>query len=288
MEAIYIIATGAVIAASCGLLGSFLVLRKMAMMGDAISHAVLPGIVIAFLISGSRDNIPMLIGASTIGVFATVLIGLLNSKTKLNEDASIGVSFTFLFAVGVILVSYFADQVDLDQDCVLYGEIAYVPLDLFRIGETNLGPRALWVASGLLLTILLFLWKGYKGLYITTFNPDFAASIGISTAFWHYALMSLVSVTTVISFESVGAILVVALLVVPPATAFLITNKLKPMLLLTVVIGFLSALGGYYLAVWFDGSVSGGMTIISGLLFATAFVASLIKRKSRSIEKKTS
>jgi len=251
----------------------------MAMMGDAISHAVLPGIVIAFLISGSRDNIPMLIGASTVGVLATVLIGLLNKKAGLNEDASIGVSFTFLFAVGVILVSYFADQVDLDQDCVLYGEIAYVPLDLLRIGETNLGPRALWIASGLLLAILIFLWKGYKGLYITTFNPDFAGALGISTAFWHYALMSLVSVTTVISFESVGAILVVALLVVPPATAFLITNKLKPMLLLTVAIGIVSAAGGYYIALWFDGSVSGGMTIVSGVLFSLAFARSLVKKR---------
>jgi manganese/zinc/iron transport system permease protein len=279
MEAIYIIATGAVIAASCGLLGSFLVLRKMAMMGDAISHAVLPGIVIAFLISGSRDNIPMLVGAASVGVLTTVLIGLLYRKAKLNEDASIGVTFTFLFAVGVILVSYFADQVDLDQDCVLYGEIAYVPLDLIKIGDRFLGPRALWIASGLLIVILLFLWKGYKGLYITTFNPDYAGSLGISTVFWHYALMSLVSLTTVISFESVGAILVVALLVVPPATAYLFTHKLKSMLWLTVLFGVISAAGGYYIALWFDGSVSGGMTIISGLLFTIAFLRSLIKPK---------
>lgn len=279
MEAFYIIATGAVIAASCGLLGSFLILRKMAMMGDAISHAVLPGIVIAFLISGSRDNLPILMGASLFGVFTTVLIELLYRKAKLNEDASIGVSFTFLFAVGVILVSYFTDQVDLDQDCVLYGEIAYVPLDLMTWNGTNIGPRPLWIASGLLVVILLFLWKGYKGMYITTFNPDYAASLGISTVFWHYALMSLVSLTTVISFESVGAILVVALLVVPPAAAYLFSNEFKKLLVLTVLFGIISAAGGYYLAVWVDGSIAGGMTIVSGAIFLIAFIQSQIKPK---------
>ncbi|HSY61427.1 MAG TPA: metal ABC transporter permease, partial [Cytophaga sp.] len=126
MNDLYIILTGTLVAVSCSILGTFLVLRKMAMVGDAISHAVLPGIVLSFFITGSRDSIWMLIGAGLMGIFTTLVIEWLHKKTKLQEDASIGVTFTFLFALGVLLISYFAENIDLDQECVLYGEIAYV------------------------------------------------------------------------------------------------------------------------------------------------------------------
>src|SRR3990170_8563959 len=148
MNDLYIILTAALVSTSCALLGCFLVLRKMAMVGDAISHAVLPGIVLAFLISGSRDSITMLVGAGLIGIVTTFLIEFLHKKAKLQTDASIGVTFTWLFAVGVVLISLFAGQVDLDQDCVLYGEIAYVPLDLWITGNgTIMGPRALYIVA---------------------------------------------------------------------------------------------------------------------------------------------
>lgn len=272
MAAFYIILTGCVIAVSCGLLGSFLILRKMAMVGDAISHAVLPGIVIAFLVSGSRENIPMLIGAAAIGVITTVLIELLHKKARLQEDASIGVTFTWLFALGVILISVYTGQVDLDQECVLYGEIAYVPLDQFILGDgTMIGPRALYISGGVLILILAVLGTGYKGLVITTFNEDYAKSIGIRTTIWHFAFMGLVSLTTVVSFESVGAILVVALLIAPPATAYLLTSALKPMLWLTALAGILSTIGGYFLAEYLDGSIAGAMATCAGVLFAVAF-----------------
>ena len=150
-EAFYIMATGAVIAANCALLGCYLVLRKMAMVGDAISHAVLPGIVLAFLVSGSRDNIPMLIGAAAVGVLTTILIEVLHKRARLQEDASIGITFTWLFAIGVILISSYTSQVDLDQDCVLYGEIAYVPLDLlYSTSGAPIAPRALIIGLVLL------------------------------------------------------------------------------------------------------------------------------------------
>ena len=168
----------------------------------------------------------------------------------------------------------YAGQVDLDQDCVLYGEIAYVPLDLWITGSGNvLGPRPVWMLGGLLCLILILILTGYRGLKITTFNPEYAAAIGISTVFWHYLLMSAVSVTTVVAFESVGAILVVAFLIVPPATAYLLTERLKPMLLLTVLIGILTAIVGYYLAVWLDGSIAGAMAVAAGffLLLAVLF-----------------
>ena len=202
MNDVLIISTAILISASCGLIGVFLVLRKMSMVGDAISHAVLPGIVLAFLFSGSRESIPVLFGAMTMGILATLLIELFHKKAKLQEDASIGVTFTWLFAIGVILISVFSRQVDLDQDCVLYGEIAYVPLDVILTASgQSLGPRALWIGSGLLIMVLVFIIVGYKGLKITSFNEEFAAAIGISTMAWHYMLMSMVSMVTVASLK---------------------------------------------------------------------------------------
>ncbi|MBL4709606.1 MAG: metal ABC transporter permease, partial [Flavobacteriales bacterium] len=283
MEALWIIITGSLIAVSCALLGSYLILRKMAMVGDAISHAVLPGIVIAYLLSGSRETLPMLLGAAVLGVFTTVLIELFYKKARLQIDASIGITFTWLFAIGIILISLFAGQVDLDQDCVLYGEIAYVPLDLW-ITESglNMGPRTVWISGALLLVITALLIKGYKGLYITTFNEEFAKALGIGVAFWHYSLMGAVSLTTVISFESVGAILVVAFLIVPPATAYLITNRLKVMLVLSSFFGILSAIGGYYLAVLINGSIAGAMASVAGFFFLLVWgINSILKLKNK-------
>lgn len=282
MEGLWIIICGSLIAISCSLLGSYLVLRKMAMVGDAISHAVLPGIVLAYLLSGSRDSIPMLIGAAILGVFTTILIEVFYKKARLQIDASIGITFTWLFAIGIILISLFAGQIDLDQDCVLYGEIAYIPLDLW-ITKTglNLGPRAIWIGSVLLFFVLLFIWRGYKGLFITTFNEEFAKSIGIGVAFWHYALMGAVSLTTVVSFEAVGAILVVAFLIVPPATAYLLTNQLKRMLLLSGLFGALSAIGGYYLAVFIDGSIAGAMATVAGIMFFVVWVYCILSSKKK-------
>jgi manganese/zinc/iron transport system permease protein len=268
MNDLYIILTASLVASSCALLGCFLILRKMAMVGDAISHAILPGIVIAFLVSGSRDSMTMLLGAGIIGVLTTFLIEFLHKKAKLQTDASIGVIFTFLFAVGVVLISLFAGKVDLDQDCVLYGEIAYVPLDVIIAGGESIGPRALYIMGSIFVVIVLFIILGYKELFLTTFDPAYASAIGISTALWHYLLMGAVSATTVASFESVGAILVVALLIAPAATAYLITDNLKWMLLIACIAGIIASVTGYYFAVWLDGSIAGAIAAMSGVLFA--------------------
>ncbi len=243
------------------------------MVGDAISHAVLPGIVLAFLITGSRDSVTMLIGAGTIGVLTTFLIEFFHKKGKLQTDASIGVTFTWLFAIGVILISVFAGKVDLDQDCVLYGEIAYVPIDLWitKAGVV-MGPRVLYIAGTVLLIILAFIFIGYKELFLTTFDPSFATAIGISTITWHYLLMGAVSITTVASFESVGAILVVAFLIAPPATAYLLTENLVKMMIISSILGILISISGYYLAAGTDGSIAGAMAAMSGVFFGLAFL----------------
>lgn len=273
MDAFWIILTGTLTAVCGGLLGAFLLLRNMSMIGDAISHAVLPGIVIAYLLSGSREALPMLLGAAAVGVLTTVIIEALYRKARLQSDAAIGITFTGMFALGILLISAFAGQIDLDQDCVLFGEIAYVPLDQWvTAGGVNLGPRAVWILGGLLLLILLLLTVGYKGLLITTFNAEYAAALGISVSFWHYLLMSAVSVTTVVSFEVVGAILVVAFLIVPPATAYLLTQSIRPLLILTTLLGFGASLGGYYLAAAINGSIAGAMSVVAGLFFLAALV----------------
>lgn len=272
---LYIIITAVLVSSSCALLGCYLILRKMAMVGDAISHAVLPGIVIAFLISGDRDSTTMLIGAGLIGILTTFLIEFLHTKAGLQTDASIGVTFTWLFAVGVVMITLFAGKIDLDQDCVLYGEIAYVPLDLMVTDDgTNLGPRAIYILGVVFLIVITFILSGYKELFLTTFDPAFAQAIGISTALWHYLLMGAVSATTVASFESVGAILVVALLIGPAATAYLLTDDFRYMLALSVLTGAMSSIGGFFLAVWLDGSIAGAIAIVTGVLFILALLFS--------------
>ncbi len=275
MDAFWIILTGSLVAICCALLGTFLVLRKMSMVGDAISHAVLPGLVIAYLVSGSRASFPMLVGAALVGILTTFLIELFHKKFKLQSDASIGVTFTWLFALGVILVTAFAGKIDLDQDCVLHGEIAYVPLDLWITkAGTILGPVSVWILGTALLIVGAFVFFGFKGLKITTFDESYAASLGISTVFWHYALMGMVSLTTVVSFEVVGAILVVAFFIIPPATAYLLTDQLKKMLLLSCFFGILSVVLGYFLAAAIDGSIAGSMATIAGVIFTIVLFVS--------------
>ncbi|MEX0968164.1 MAG: metal ABC transporter permease [Bacteroidia bacterium] len=273
MDSFWIMLTGSLVAVTCGLLGCFLILRRMAMVGDAISHAVLPGIVIAFFISGSRTSLPMLVGAAAVGLLTTWLIEVFNKKARLQKDASIGLTFTSLFAIGVILISAFGGNVDLDQDCVLYGEIAYVPLDLWITGSgISLGPAPVWILGLVFLLVVLMIVAGYKGLYLTTFDEQYAAALGISTAFWHYLLMSAVSLTTVVSFESVGAILVVALLIAPAVTAYMLTDDFRKMLFISALAGIVSAVGGYYLAVSINGSIAGAMATVAGFLFALALL----------------
>ncbi|HYG60101.1 MAG TPA: metal ABC transporter permease [Symbiobacteriaceae bacterium] len=266
-----IIMTGVFVAVSAGLVGCFLVLRKLSLLGDAISHAVLPGIALAFLLSGSRSPLVMVLGAGALGLLTTFLVQALQ-KSGVQEDAGIGVSFTGLFAIGVVLISLFAGQVDLDLDCVLYGEIAYTPWDHLTIGSMQLGPESLWVMGGILVLNVALIGLFYKELKICAFDPQMAAAVGINVTLVHYLLMSMVSVTTVGAFESVGAILVVAMMIVPAATAYLLTERLGRMLLLSALQGTISAVAGYFLARWLDSSIAAAMTTVSGALFLLTFL----------------
>ncbi len=269
-----ILLVGSMVAASCALIGSFLVLRRMALLGDAISHSVLPGITIAFLMTGNRATLPMVVGAGVLGVLTVFLVETLTRSRRVNEDTSIGVVFPALFSIGVILISRYAYDVDLDLDCVLYGEIAYAPWDLISVGGVELGPKALWVTGGVLLMNIAVVVGLLKELKLSTFDPGLCAALGFSPLLLHYLLMSAVSVTVVGSFESVGAILVVAMMIVPPAAAYLLTDSLGRMLGLAVLIGLLSAWGGYAFARALDASIAGAMASMAGLLFLLSFILS--------------
>ncbi|MCU0450580.1 MAG: metal ABC transporter permease [Bernardetiaceae bacterium] len=270
--AFQIVLCGALVAVNCSLLGSFLILRGQALVADAISHSVLPGIVAAFLFSGARAGGPLLVGAGAVGLLTTLGIEFLHRRAKVQSDAAIGITFTALFALGVVLVTALAGQVDLDQDCVLYGELAYVPLDPWLTANGwDLGPRAAWTSGFCLVVLLVVIGLFFKQLYLTSFDPAYAASLGLATGVWHYVLMGLTSLVTVASFEAVGAILVVALMVAPPATAFQLTRRFRAMLGLAAAVGVLTAVGGYVLAAALDASVAGAMAVVAGALFVAAW-----------------
>ncbi|HSH00732.1 MAG TPA: metal ABC transporter permease [candidate division Zixibacteria bacterium] len=266
--------TAALVAVSCGLIGVFLLLKKNVMLGDGISHAALPGIALAFLFSGTREPFTMLFGATALGLVTAFCTESLQRTGRVASDASLGIVFTFLFAVGVVMISLFAGRIDLDLDCVLYGEIAYTPWDRVVWGGADLGPRAFLTLAGTLTVVVLFIILCYRQLKITIFDPQLADALGINSRLYHYLLMTVVSLTVVAAFEAVGAILVVAMLVAPGAIAYLISNRLNVILALTVVIGAAAALSGYLLAQALNVSISGSIATVCGVLFTIALLIS--------------
>ena len=269
----WIILTGSLVGITCGITGCFLILRKMAMLADAISHTVLLGIVAAYLVSSSLEGVYMFVGALVVGLLTAFFVQLLHAS-GVQSDAAIGVVFTSLFALGVILLSLYAGRIHLDVDHALMGEIAFVPWDTWQIGSTNLGPKAVWLLGVVLIINVLLIFLFYKELKLSSFDPEMAAAIGIPVLFIHYVLMGMLSITTVASFDSVGAILVVAMLIAPGASAYLLTEKLSVMLLLSAVIGVIAAISGYYVATMFNVSISGAMATMAGVLFLAAFLFS--------------
>ncbi len=274
ISTLWIFLIGALVAGSCALVGCFLILRRMAMLGDAISHAVLPGIALAFLLSGSRASWIMFIGATAVGLFSTFLIQTLTRGGRLRGEAAIGVTFTALFAVGVVLISRYASNVDLDLDCVLYGVIEYTPLYTLDIGGRSFGPQAFWQVLAVFILVAISVTLFFKELKLTSFDPGLAAAAGISATAVHYGLMALVSLTTVASFEPVGAILVLAMMVAPPAAAYLLCDDLGKMMGISLAIGVLSALTGTLAAHWLDVSTAGMMSVMTGVFFIIALMFS--------------
>jgi manganese/zinc/iron transport system permease protein len=269
-----ILVTGILCAAACSLLGAFLVLRRMAMMTDAISHAILPGLVAGYVLANGPNLLTGAVGATGAAILTVSIVEGLQRSRWLDGSAAMGIVFPAMFALGTVLVSRWFANVHLDTDAILYGNIEFSFFDRLVVGGRDLGPRPVWVMSALLAINLGFLGLFFKELKLTTFDPGMAVMLGFSPAIVHYALMLALSVTTVGAFTAVGAILVVALVIVPAATARLLTDRLLAMLGLSVLIGAISAWTGFELALWLDTSVAGAMVTMLGVLFGLALLAS--------------
>ena len=278
---------------SCGLIGNYLILRRMALVGDAISHSVLAGIAGVAVFTGGLQVTGLFIGALIAGVVTAILIEIIHRYSRVKQDAAIGITFTTLFALGVIMINLKAGQVHIDEECVLYGEIAFVPLDQTKI---PLSPALIGVIDGfplagqfirggqlvvatdvlrmgiVMILVIVLIWAFYKELLVSSFDSALAYSLGINAKVVHYGLMSLLSIVVVSAFESVGAILVVAMLILPGATAHLLSARLPVIMGLTVLHAILSALLGFHLAKWLDCSIAGALVVAAMGLFVLAWI----------------
>lgn len=262
----------AVVAIACAIPGVFLVLRKMALISDAISHSILPGIVIGFFITEDLNSPLLILLAALMGVITVVLVEAIQKTGLVKEDTAIGLVFPALFSIGVILIAKNANDVHLDVDAVLLGELAFAPFDRLIVSGTDIGPKSLWVMGTILLITIGMLFAFFKELKVSTFDAGLSAALGFSPVVLHYGLMTVSSVTVVGAFEAVGAVLVVALMIAPAATAYLLTSDLKKMLVLSVIFGVFSAIAGYWVAHFLDASIAGSMTTILGLVFLIVYL----------------
>ena len=273
---IWIALMGFFVTTACGLIGNYLILRRMALVGDAISHSVLPGIAIAFLVSQSRGSLPLFLGALGAGILTTVMIEMIHGKSRIKQDAAIGITFSCLFAIGVILISLYTSTIDLDADCVLFGEIGYVPYEypFVEIAGLTLGPLSVVRMAAITLLTVGLIAVFYKELLVSSFDPALSTSLGINARLMHYSLMAGLSVVVVSAFESVGAILVIAMLILPGATASLLSQCLGIRLILTVAHAAVSSLAGIQLAIVLDSSMAPAMVVAGCGLFALAWLLS--------------
>lgn len=281
---------GLLAALGCGLLGNFLVLRRLSLMGDAISHSVLPGLVIAFLVASSRDPLVMFVGAALAGVATVVLVELIKKLGRVEPGAAMGVVFSVLFALGVLLIERAAVRhVDLDADCVLHGQLEtlvwYGAPDslsgLFTRSTLDALPRQVVTLAVMALAAIVFVVVLFKELRIAAFDPALATTQGFHAGVLHYVLMVFVAAATVASFEAVGSILVIAMLICPAATARLVTDRLAAQLLWSAVFAAVASVGGYVAAsavpaMWGAEPVNaaGSMTLVAGALLAGLIFAS--------------
>jgi manganese/zinc/iron transport system permease protein len=261
-----------VVSVACALPGVFLVLRRVALMSDAISHSILLGIVLAFFWVRDLAHPLLVLAAAATGVLTVALVEALHRTRRVKEDAAIALVFPALFSLAVLLIARHAGDVHLDVDVVLLGEIAFSPFRRLEVAGMDLGPRSLWLMGGILLLNLLALVLFFKELKVSTFDPGLAAALGFSPVLVHYTFMGMVSVTAVGAFDAVGSILVVALMIAPPAAAWLLTDRLPVMVGLSALLAALSAVSGFWIARALDASIAGSMAGMTGVAFFLAFL----------------
>jgi manganese/zinc/iron transport system permease protein len=282
--------TGTLAVLTCALLGNFLLLKRQSLMGDAISHSVLPGLVAGFLVTGSRATLPMFIGAALAGVVTVALVGLVRRLGRLESGAAMGVVFSVLFALGVVLIERGAARgVDLDPNCVLNGDLErvfWLPpatwAELLTWGTLTQLPRELVTLAVMASLAAAFITVFFKELRVGAFDPALAAAVGMRPGVVNLMLMLVVAAAVVASFEAVGSILVVAMLVCPPAAARMWTDRLAPQVWCSAAMAIGIGLGGYAAAVHLPSlwgseqslSAAGMMTTVAGLVLGVAILAS--------------
>ena len=269
-----------VVAAACALPGTFLVLRRMSLVSDAISHVLLLGIVLAYFVVRDVASPWLLVGAAATGVLTVALVELLQRTKLVKEDAAVGLVFPALFALGVLLASMFLRNTHLDVDAVLLGQPEFA------------AESGLRVMAGVLALNVVLLLVFFKELKLTTFDPGLAASLGFRPGLLHYGLMAVVSLTAVAAFDAVGPVLVVGFFVVPAAAAFLLTDRLWAMIALAAAIGAVGAATGTWAAVKLDTNVAGTVATTLGVLFAATFLFApgrgLVARAARRVRQQRS
>ena len=266
-----IVVTALLVATATGLLGPFLVLRRQALMSDAVSHAVLPGIVLVFVLFGTRAPLPVIAGAAVFAVVCVLAIDAFRASGLVRSVAAIGLVFPMLFALGVIGINTFASGAHIDLDATIYGEIAFSPFRTTEVLGVEVA-RSIPILGAVALVNLVLVVALWKELKATTFDPEFARTTGFAPRLVSRLLLLAVAVTAVVSFESVGAILVVTMLIVPAATARMLTDRLLPMVAVTLVVGWVAAIGGYETALELDASIAGAMGMVAAGCFAAALL----------------
>jgi len=253
------------ISVACSLLGVFLVLRSMSMLTDAISHTVLLGIVLSFFIIHKFDSPLLIVGATLTGLLTVYLVELITDTNLVKEDAAIGIVLSVLFSIAVVLISKYTANIHLDIDAVLLGEIAFAPFHTTEIFDVKI---ASGIVNGLSILILnlLVISIFFKEIKISIFDRALALTLGLFPEVFHYLLMSLVSVTAVVSFDIVGATLMISFMIGPATTAYMISKNLKMMLIYSALIGAISSILGYHLAVFLDVSISGSIAVVIGVI----------------------
>lgn len=265
--------TSVMVGILCGVIGSFIILRGMALMGDAISHAILPGVAISFML-----GINYFYGAVLMGVITSLGIGFVTQNSRIKSDSSIGIVFSAFFALGILLLMKAQTVVDLSS--ILFGNVLSV-----RSSD-------MWLTLGIGIFVLLSVFLFYKELLITTFDPVISTSYGIPTKFVHYGLMVLLTLVTVASLQTVGVILVVAMLITPAATAYLLTNRLSIMIVLAALFGSISSVLGLYFSFKYNLTSGAVIVLVATVLFLLAFLFSpqqgIVWRALRTNKQRTS
>ncbi|MCC6726584.1 MAG: metal ABC transporter permease [Saprospiraceae bacterium] len=250
----------ALVGIMCGILGCFIVLRNMALIGDALSHAILPGVVVAFIVGQGVSTLGFFAGATLAGLFTAIVITWIQRNVKTKNDAAIGIVFTAMFSLGVIGISYISRQpgVHLDLKDFLFGNV---------LGVTN---EDLWLTLGVTAYVLVSVAVFYRQLFLTTFQPIIAQTMGVSVSTIHYFLMLLLSFAVVAALNTVGVILVVAMLITPAATALLLTNRLHYALIIAALFGLISAAVGLFLAIVFETTPGPAMAVTATFFYLLA------------------